>query len=149
MMTKKTGCFSIAMYQIPVEVLNKSPEIVKNHYLLGEAGLEFMGDGWDINPSEAADIQYIFFEVLHACPLLKFEFEESGEQDIFEEVELQRLLLALGPTHMNTVEDFIPTSIYFLVEVAYTKSWTDCGYEYDVEHELLGYFDSNFKLLRV
>jgi len=119
------------------ETANKQPIPARYyHQFMGQ--LEPDGDGE----------KFLFFNLGTQDSVLQEEINNSGYDDLFQDIDFEQVLNNFTPEPQENITGFvIPKTNYLVVELTYITSYDHYsgGYEYDMEIDIVGYLDYNLQ----
>lgn len=152
-MTGKQICENIRQYLTPGFLQNRKV-CLPDYVILSDGKLGDSRDHFqfytdvDFISEEELTKEWIFISGIGGEPTMAEERDLVGECELWENYICgsEDALKKIKSTFIINEYDFktIPTPTNYIIKITGTQSWTDCGYEYDTEYDLLGYLDRDY-----
>jgi hypothetical protein len=142
--TEKEIANYISEFNSPAAGLRRLPTLtIREDGYIGESESEFQF----LIPETARDNKnHILFNYGTIDENLREEISNAGIEDILKSCVLFQLFNKLKKLDLGDLYRGMPTNYYLIVDLCYSKSYTDSGWEYDLEIYLDHYLDENLTI---
>lgn len=128
---------------LPKYTINKN-ETAKRQPIEARYYHQFVGS---LEPNGDGE-KYLYFNLHTQDTVLAEEISNSGIEDLFNDLDFEKLLSAFKPEPQENLTKFVfPTTHYLVVEITYITSYDHFGggYDCDMEIDIVGYLDHNLQ----
>lgn len=129
---------------LPEFTINKN-ETAKKQPIFAKYYHQFVGT---LEPKGEGE-KYLYFNLKTLDALLQEEIDNSGIEDLFGELDFEKILSVFSPHTDENISKFVfPTTNYLVVELTYVTSidYHSGGYDCDGYVDIIGYLNNDLEI---